>query len=551
MDRISLSQIFSQGLRGMNTSQSQVYKTQGQLSSGLRVQTPADDPIAAAQILQLTQTQSEIDQYQKNIAGGTSSLELEDSQLGAVTTLLTRVRELAISAGDGSLAQSDRAAIAAELNSRIDELAGLANTRNSNGEYIFAGFQGQQAPFVNNSSTYTYRGDDGQRQVQVGTSTFVPINDSGSSIFVAIPSSRLPTTPGVTNTGNATMAMGQIADLAQFNASFGAVAAPGSSSIDLNGHVPVLGNQVVINGVTFTFADAGTGNADGVTVVDPTHVTVSTDLTLATVNANTTGTALAAALNAAKSDPQTAAALAPITASIGSGVVTLNDIRPGLSTTVGRTVTFLQGTGASYFGGTPPVGNMNVTGSDGGASYTVTVNMTAVPPTYQVDSVPPAVPVATGNFVSGQPITFNGVQVDIVGTPGDGDTFTVGSPSTQDVFTTLHKLTDGLLHPIGGSTSESSQRIADLISESLDNLDAAQTNVSTVRAKIGARLNTLESSGDLQDGVGLVNKKILSQVRDLDYASAISQLTQENLVLQAAQQSFAKVSGLSLFNFLN
>jgi flagellar hook-associated protein 3 FlgL len=551
MDRISLSQIFGQGLRGMNTSQSQVYKTQGQLSSGLRVLTPSDDPIAAAQILQLTQTQAEIDQYKKNIAGGTSSLELEDSQLGAVTTLLTRVRELAIQSGDGALAQSDRVAIAAELNSRIDELAGLANTRNASGEYIFGGFQGQQAPFINNSSTYTYRGDDGQRQVQIGTSTFVPINDSGSSIFVAIPSNRLPTSAAAGNTGSATMAMGQIVDRTQFNANFGAVATPGSSTIDLNGHVPVAGNQVVINGVTFTFADAGTGNPDGVTVVNATNVTVSTDLTLATANSGTTGTALAAAVNAAKAAPATAAALTPITAATVGGVVTLTDTRAGSAATVGRTVAFLQGAGASYFGGTPPTGNMNATGGDGGSSFTVTMNMVAVPPTYQVDSVPAgATPVATGNFVSGQPITFNGVQVDIVGTPGNGDVFTVGSPSTQDVFTTLHKLTDGLLHPPSGVMSEANQRIADLISETLDNLDSAQTNVSTVRAKIGARLNTLESSGDLQDGVGLVNKKILSEVRDLDYAAAISQLTQENLVLQAAQQSFAKVSGLSLFNFL-
>jgi len=548
MNRISLVQIFTQGLRGIQNAQSQVAGTQAQLSSGLRVQTPADDPIAAAQILQLDQTQADIDQYKKNITGGTNSLDLEDSQLSAVSTLLTRVRELAVNAGDGSLAPSDRAAIAAELSSRMDELAALANTRNSNGEYIFAGFQGGQAPFVNSSSTYTYRGDDGQRQVQIGSSTFVPINDSGSSIFVAIPSDRLPTTAAATNTGNATMAMGQIVDSTQFNTSFGAVATPGSSTVDLNGHVPVAGNQIVINGVTFTYANAGTGNADSVTVVDPTHVTVSTDLTPATVSAGTTGTALAAAVNAAKSNPQTSGALGTITASTNSGVVTLNDSRPGLSTTVGRTVFFLQGTGASYFGGTPPTGNMNATGTDGGSTFTVTVNMTAVPPTYQVDSVPPGAPVATGNFVSGQPITFNGAQVDIVGTPGDGDTFTVGGPSTQSVFTTLNKLVQGL--KTLSNSPDDKLRLSDLISETLDNVDASETNINTVRAKIGARLNILQSSSDLQDGVSLVNNQVLSQVRDLDYASAISQLTQQNVVLQAAQQSFAKISTLTLFDFI-
>jgi flagellar hook-associated protein 3 FlgL len=126
----------------------------------------------------------------------------------------------------------------------------------------------------------------------------------------------------------------------------------------------------------------------------------------------------------------------------------------------------------------------------------------------------------------------------------------VASPSTQDVFTTLNKLVLGLQNPGQGTIEEQNQRLGDLISETLDNLESSQTNISTVRAKIGARLNTLQSSSDLQDGLGLVNKQVLSEVRDLDYASAISQLTQENLVLQAAQQSFAKISGLTLFNFL-
>jgi flagellar hook-associated protein 3 FlgL len=402
-DRISLAQIFTQGLRGILNSQSQVYKTQNQLSSGKRVLEPSDDPAAAAQILQLNQAQADVTQYQKNITGAQNNLGLEDSQLDNVNTLLTRVRELAVEAGDGSLTQSDRQALAAELQQRLDELGGLANTRNANGEYIFAGFQGQQAPFVQSGTTYTYRGDAGQRYVQVSSSTFVPVNDSGKDIFVAVDSTRLPTAAGTTNSGNATIAMGQITDQAQFKANFNN--GPYTVTIDTSGATP-----------QYTITDGG------------------------------------------------------------------------------------------------------------GAS------------------------VQTGDYVSGQAIQFKGAQIDIVGTPGNGDTFTVDQPATQDVFTTLSKLVDGL-----NSLSDSADdklRLRDLVSESLDNLDSAQTNISTVRAKIGARLNVLDSTSGLQDGVSLTNQKVLSQVQDLDYASAISQLNMENLTLQAAQQSFAKISGLSLFNFL-
>lgn len=403
-DRVSLVQVFAQGLRGILNAQVAVGKTQGQLSSGLRVTTPADDPAAAAQILQLNQTQTNIDQYKKNITGATDNLNLEGSSLSDVSTLLTRVRELAVQAGDGALTQSDRQSIAAELSSRLDELAGIANTRNANGEYIFAGFQGQQAPFVQSGSSYSYQGDAGQRLVQVSSSTYVPVNDSGKDIFVAVPSNRLPTSATATNTGNGTIAMGQIADQNQFSAQF----------------------------------------------VGP---------------------------------------------------------------------------------------------------YTVTINTAGPTPTYQIDTIPAGAPVATGNYVSGQAIQFNGAQIDIVGTPGNGDTFTVGAPATQDVFATVSKLVQGL-KSLSDSASDK-QRLTDLVSETLDNIDSAQTNISTVQAKVGARLNTLQSTSDLQDGVGLVNQQVLSQVRDLDYASAISQLTQQNVVLQAAQQSFAKISSLTLFDFLH
>lgn len=403
-DRISLAQIFTQGLRGILSAQSQVYKTQSQVSSGKRVLQPSDDPVAAAQILQLNQAQSEIDQYQKNIGGATSSLELEDTQLDSISTLLTRVRERAVQAGDGGLSQDDRAAIVAELTQRLNELGGLANTRNTNGEYIFAGFQGQQAPFVQSGTSFTYRGDSGQRYVQISSSTSVPVNDSGKDIFVGITSSRLPTTATATNIGNATIAMGSITDQTQFNANF--------------------------NG-----------------------------------------------------------------------------------------------------------------------PYTVTIDTTGAAPTYRVDTVPAGAAVATGNYVSGQSIQFNGAQIDIVGTPGNGDSFTVSAPSTQDMFTTISKLVNGL--STLSDSDDDKLRLRDLVSETLDNVDAAETNISNVRAKVGARLNILDSTSSLQDGLNLTNQKVLSQVRDLDYASAISLLTQQNLVLQAAQQSFTKISSLSLFNFLN
>ena len=84
----------------------------------------------------------------------------------------------------------------------------------------------------------------------------------------------------------------------------------------------------------------------------------------------------------------------------------------------------------------------------------------------------------------------------------------------------------------------------------MTNLDQASSNILRVRAQIGTRMNEIESLGNLNDSLGFQYQQTLSNLQDLDYAKAISDLTRQQTSLQAAQQSFVKISQLSLFNFL-
>jgi flagellar hook-associated protein 3 FlgL len=70
------------------------------------------------------------------------------------------------------------------------------------------------------------------------------------------------------------------------------------------------------------------------------------------------------------------------------------------------------------------------------------------------------------------------------------------------------------------------------------------------RSKVGARLNTLESTAKLHEHVDLVSKGVLSELQDVDFAEAVSRLSLETFILEAAQQSFARIANLSLFNYL-
>ncbi|NMQ29608.1 flagellar hook-associated protein 3 [Candidatus Accumulibacter phosphatis] len=191
--RISSNQLYDAGVRGMERNQSQLLKLQEQISSGRRILTPADDPIGAARALTVTQTREVAAQYARNQGAAADRLGLVDSQLGAATDLLQSVRERVIQAGNTILSDSDRQAVASELEARFAELLGIANSKNAEGDYLFAGHQGATTPFVLSAATssaaptsVSYFGDDGERLMQVGPAQQMPSSVAGSDLFMNI-----------------------------------------------------------------------------------------------------------------------------------------------------------------------------------------------------------------------------------------------------------------------------------------------------------------------------------------------------------------------------
>ena len=185
--RISTLQSFNKGLNSILDNQTQVNKTQQQVSTGRRVLTPADDPIAATKILQLQQEQALRDQFGKNMTGAEGRLTLEETQLAGITDNLTRLKELTIKAGDGSQTISDRQAIAAEVREILGATVDLMNSKDAGGEYLFGGFKGGVEPFQQNASgRYDYVGDEGQRFLSIASSTNVATGDNGKALFVDV-----------------------------------------------------------------------------------------------------------------------------------------------------------------------------------------------------------------------------------------------------------------------------------------------------------------------------------------------------------------------------
>lgn len=212
--RISTQSFFGSALAAMQDQQAILSRTQNQVATGKRVNTPADDPIAAVHILELERAQLESDQYAKNGELARSRLNLEEQALADVGTSLLRVRELTLQAANtATLSDADRRSIATELTMRRQELQDIANRKDGAGEYLFSGFSGLTQPFQNGASgATTYAGDQGARVLQVGPSQRVADGHSGFDVFVNIPEGNgmFSTGAAPANTGSGVIDVGSI-----------------------------------------------------------------------------------------------------------------------------------------------------------------------------------------------------------------------------------------------------------------------------------------------------------------------------------------------------
>lgn len=401
--RISTNTIYDSGVTRVTELQSGLLKTQQQVSTGRRVLTPADDPIAAARALDLTQGQSMNSQFAANRVNAKNALSLEEGVLQSVTRLIQDVKTQTVEAGNGAYDDTQRKFIATELRGRFDELMGLANSRNGAGDFMFAGYQTTAQPFSPSAAGAQYSGDQGQKLLQVGAARQMAVGDSGDAVFEKIP-------------GNGTMVTAAAA------------------------------------------GNAGNATVSRVSVFD--------------------ATALPA---------------------------------------VPRT------------------------------SYDVTFAVAAGVTTYAIDTVP----VTTGPYTSGAPIRFEGLQIAV--TDGstaiaNGDKFTVRPGRNQSLFTTLGDLITILETPATGTVGKAN--LTQGLSTANGNLDNALDSILSVRASVGSRLKEIDSLDDAGADRNIQYAQALSQLQDVDYVKAISDLNQQQVTLEAAQKSFVKISGLSLFNLL-
>lgn len=183
--RLSTSMIYQQNLNSITNAYGKWQATGVQLATGNRVNSPSDDPIAASQAVGVNQMQAQASQYGTARDTSEASLSLESTVLDQVTTVVTGIKTLLVQAGDGTLSDSDRQSLATKLQSYKDQLLTLANSKDANGNYMFAGYKTDTAPFTQDADTgaVTYVGGDTAISQDVDSSRTMTIGDTGKAVF--------------------------------------------------------------------------------------------------------------------------------------------------------------------------------------------------------------------------------------------------------------------------------------------------------------------------------------------------------------------------------
>ena len=398
--RVSTSMIYDKGVGSIQQQWKNILQTQQQVSTGRRVLTPADDPIASARALEVGQTKAVNTQFSVNIGYADDAMKLLESRLQSAGDVLHYVRERAVQAGNGALDAKDLGYMATDMKAQFEAMLALANSQDGTGDYIFGGYRSQQQPYSGGLSGVDYEGDQGERTIQVSASRYMPVSLPGSDVF------------------DRTLTLGTGSIKVYANAANEGQAGPTIASIDASN------------------------------VRQATRYQFEYD------------------------------ALA--------------------------------------------------------ASYTVT----------RIGQDGQEVPLAPATYAVGSTPTIDGIDFDLTAVPaGSEDKFEVFVPSTN--------LLNNMAMFASALESPGASGMTGAVAFALETFDAGQENILKTRAQIGSQLTETEALASLGSDLDLQYATTLSGLQDVDYAEAISRLTQQQTYLQAAQQSFMRVSGLSLFNYLN
>lgn len=504
--RIGTANYFQRNMTSIQVRQTGLDRAQLELSTGKRILKPSDDPTGSNSMIRLRKELQVSERYIESQESAERFNLLSETSVASMTDIIFRAEELMLQSINGTMDKNSLSAIAEELSQRLIQFEGLANTTNANGDYIFSGFQTNQKTYEKDDFGFLqYQGDDGQREVLIAAGFKVKVNDPGSLFLENVPSSSASFVPTANpaNPSNSAISMGFVTRQAEFSntlpptypapytVNFLGGAAAGQIRVEVRDNT---GTAVPIEPTKAGFMDITPGDKvefNGIEFSTQTNPAPAVGDSFQFDSSSDTSVlwTLQRAINAMSLVSSSYTATADAANGSGATIVGGNIVDPA----AGHIVDDYQI--QIVAGGAYEVYDSSGTLVEGPTDYTAT-----------------------------NKVLFRGVEFEIGGTPAPGDVFHVDRPETQ--------------------------ARADIVSSLITELKSSQATIDNTRSEMGARLNAIEVEMTAQFRFQEVTKSSLANIEEIDIYQAITNLEIEKTGLQAAQQSFAKVQNLSLFNYI-
>jgi flagellar hook-associated protein 3 FlgL len=469
-----------------------LFDVQAQLSSGLRLQKPSDDPGAIRTALDVRSSLAALAQAGSNADLASADLSTADGMLQNASDLLSRAREIAVEASNGTVSASDRASMAAEVDGLLQQMVTLGNSRGTSG-YLFGGSRRDAPPYVQietaGGTSVSYQGDARSNQVDLGDGMQLGTTMAGSEVFAG--GARGTTVyQGVT----------------------GAAAGSGNDALVGNDHLTVAHVQTVVGdgalggtGDSASGLQIGASSAAGDTVLGPASAH-----TLTLVDTSGTG------------------ASGTVTLDDGTAVNWTSADQDLAVTAADGTVVHLDLSAVTAgFNGTVTVAGSGTMSLDGGATKT-------------------AISFSNANQVVVDSQTGATLFVDARAIHRAGSDL-VREQGGSDVMGALIELRDALKNDDGLPDDQQVARIG----ATIDALTNGTDRVLAALAQVGAHQRFADATKARVTDLTQVLTKKQSDLEDVDFAAASVQFSQVQLALQAGLQVTAKVMQMpTLASFL-
>lgn len=278
--RISTALMYQTGSTAISRQQTELLRTQQQISTGRRMLAPSDDPVAASEALRVEQGRALTSQYQSAQGAARDRLSILEARLGDAGDLYQSLRQLTVQAGNAALSNQDRASLAREMRGLQTQLLSVANSSDGQGGFLFSGFNVDTQPFDRTPAGVTYNGDQGQRLLQVAAGRQIAVTANGAQVFDRVRDGNgvFATSASATNTGTAVVSPGSVTEATlithhDYQINFSVTA--GVTTYDVldvtagttlsTGNAYTSGNAIAFDGLSFK-VEGAPANGDSLTV---------------------------------------------------------------------------------------------------------------------------------------------------------------------------------------------------------------------------------------------------------------------------------------------